>query len=196
MNSTFKRRLFISDGMILVATTAVSLACVREFETQTRFWQPHALARPLQASVWAALPLTLALIPLRLRLPRPRTQRLWRQPGWLASIAVAVSVVHFLALVILDEYFSGSGRIRARRGARHRVAAHSDKVLLYRRGDMDSTRPQRSLETGEELDRLDRTTPRLVLDHVSDRAQVMLSSIGGVTEPSHPAYYQRIFTCK
>ena len=108
MNSTFKRRLSISDGIILVATMAVSLACVREFESQALSgWQSSGWARRLQASVWAALPLTLALIPLRLRQPCPRTQLPWRQPGWLVGIAVAVSFAHLLALVILDEYFSG-----------------------------------------------------------------------------------------
>lgn len=114
MNSTFKRRFSISDGIILVATAAVSLACLREFETQTRFWLPHGWARPLQASVWAALPLTLALIPLRLRESRPWRRHLWRQPGWLAAIAVAVSLVHYLLLSILDEYFSGNGTPRLR----------------------------------------------------------------------------------
>lgn len=124
MNSTFKRRLSISDGIILVATTAVSLACVREFEMQARLWQSHAWARLLQASVWAALPLTLALIPLRLRQPRPWKRHLWRQPGWLAGIAVAVSLVHFLTLVILDEYFSGPRRSRVPDGLLGTGALH------------------------------------------------------------------------
>ena len=52
------------------------------------------------------------------------------------------------------------------------------------------------MEVGEELDRPDRTTPRLVLDHVSNCAQVMFSSINSVTEPPHPASYQRTSTCK
>jgi hypothetical protein len=83
VTSTLKRRPSISDGIILVATTAVALTCLMEFETQTRFWTPHAWMRSLQRTIWATLPLTLALIPLRLRAPRPRRSHLWRQPGWL-----------------------------------------------------------------------------------------------------------------
>jgi hypothetical protein len=126
MNSTFKRRLSISDGIILVAATAVSLACVREFESLAlaMYGRQFGWARRFQASVWAALPLTLALIPLRLRQPRPRRQLLWRQPGWLAVIAVAVSFAHLLTLVVLDEYFNGSLKARGsgfllRTGALH-----------------------------------------------------------------------------
>ena len=133
MNSTFKRRLSISDGIILVATTAVALACVREFESQALSgWQSSGWARRLQASVWAALPLTLALIPLRLRQPRPRRQLLWRQPGWLVGIAVAVSFAHLLALVILDEVFQRSaGKSRTQRPARHRCPSHPSQVFLF-----------------------------------------------------------------
>jgi len=33
---------------------------------------------------------------------------LWRQPGWLAAIAVAASLVHFLLVLILDDYLTAT----------------------------------------------------------------------------------------
>ena len=55
MNSMFKRHFSISDGIILIATIAISLACLREFDAETRFWQPHAWARPLLCTMLSDL---------------------------------------------------------------------------------------------------------------------------------------------
>ena len=106
MISTLKRRLKISDVMILVATAAVALACAMEFHTQTRFWQTNPWHRAAQSTVWVALPFTLALIPLRLREPRPRVRRLSCQPGLLAAVAVAVSLGHYLLLRALSDHLN------------------------------------------------------------------------------------------
>ena len=103
-----ERRLSILDGMILVATTAVALTCLKAFGALARLLPPSTWVRSLQMTVWVALPLTLALIPLRLREPRPPRPQLWRQPGWLAEIAVAVSAVHCLLQVILQAHLGGA----------------------------------------------------------------------------------------
>src|SRR5688572_1759248 len=46
----------------------------------------------LLVSSWVVLLSMLALIPIRLLLPRPSGGRLWRQPGWLACNAVALAL--------------------------------------------------------------------------------------------------------
>jgi hypothetical protein len=97
--------------MIFVATAAVALACVMEFGSQTRFWQTNPWLQSVQVTAWVALPLTLALIPLRLRKPRPRGWRLWCQPGMSAEIAVAVSLAHFLLLRSLSDYLNAARTI-------------------------------------------------------------------------------------
>jgi hypothetical protein len=87
-----RRRFTIADGMILVAATAAALATAKSFPPRPR----HALlpwAAEIPKLTWAGLIFTLALIPIRLRRPRPGRDDLWRRPGWVACVSVAIALV-------------------------------------------------------------------------------------------------------
>jgi hypothetical protein len=119
VNPTIKRNLSIADGIILVAGAAVAMACYLEFTKERGFlntWSTKPHLWLAQATVSVVLPLTLMMIPLLLRQPRPRRGRLWCQPGLLAEIAVAVSLIHFLLLWTLDQMLTGPGSLRSPEG--------------------------------------------------------------------------------
>lgn len=59
----------------------------------------------LLGSSAAVLTATLALIPLRLRFPRPQGERLWRQPGWLACAAVVLTLAISITQLLFDILF-------------------------------------------------------------------------------------------
>jgi hypothetical protein len=88
------RKLTLSDAMILIAVTAAAFATARACAL-------HAIpgSSPVftvrMTTIFVALSLTISLIPLRLRQPRPR--RLGRQPGTVACCAVALALVFILA---------------------------------------------------------------------------------------------------
>ena len=100
-----RRRITISDVMVLVAVTAVSIVAARSMLSLMKlppgWWGVSALL----GSSAAVLTATLALIPLRLRHPRPYGERLWRQPGWLACAAVVLALAISLAQQLLEVAF-------------------------------------------------------------------------------------------
>jgi hypothetical protein len=94
------RRFGLLDAMILIAATAVALALIPRgwpdwgineslLKSRVTFFNVmrYVIGGPIAflASIW-----TLALIPLRLRSPRPRRIRLMRQPGMAVGVAVGV----------------------------------------------------------------------------------------------------------
>ena len=95
MTDVAKRRVTILDIMTLVAVVAISIAWLRFmllFQNSPPFpWRE--VASVYIGSRWVISITMLALIPLRLRHPRPSVSRLWRQPGWLACNAVALTLV-------------------------------------------------------------------------------------------------------
>ena len=89
-----RRRLTISDIMVLVAVIAVEMIWIRfifSFQDSAPFPYREAAAKIYIGLTWVILVTMLALVPLRLRHPRPAVARLWRQPGWLACNAVALT---------------------------------------------------------------------------------------------------------
>jgi hypothetical protein len=105
MADAVKRRITILDVMAVVAMTAVSIVGARYMLSLMKlppgWWRVSALL----GSSAAVLTATLALIPLRLRHPRPYGERLWRQPGWLACAAVALTLAISLAQQLLEVAF-------------------------------------------------------------------------------------------
>ncbi|MDB5352456.1 MAG: hypothetical protein JWN86_3703 [Planctomycetota bacterium] len=94
---TPRRRFTILDGLSLVAATAVGLGISRAVIAPMVGGFPTSLPDLKMAALVlliAMLPVvwawTLALIPLRLRGPRPSYRRLYRQPGWTAAIATLI----------------------------------------------------------------------------------------------------------
>src|SRR5947209_6989000 len=105
MADATRRRVSISDLMTVVVVAALSLVGVRSVLSVMRrpagWWGVSVLV----GSSAAVLTATLALIPLRLRPPRPHGERLWRQPGWVASAAVALTLAIGLVQQLLEVAF-------------------------------------------------------------------------------------------
>ena len=83
------RPFSILDGMILVAAIAAGLVLARSiFSDALRVpHNPMWASRPIS---YFLLPWTLAVVPIRLRSPRPSLRRLMVQPGMAACVAVSV----------------------------------------------------------------------------------------------------------
>lgn len=105
MTAAAKRRITISDVMASVAVTAVSIVAARYMLSLMKLPPGWWGVSALMGSSAAVLTATLALIPLRLRTPRPQGERLWRQPGWLACAAVALALAISLAQQLLEVAF-------------------------------------------------------------------------------------------
>jgi hypothetical protein len=98
MDDALRRRLTILV-IVLVAVTILSKVGVPSLTS----WSPALFSTlglnpsmgwetmALLVSIWVVLITMLAMIPLRLLLPHPPGVRLWRQPGWLACNAVALT---------------------------------------------------------------------------------------------------------
>jgi hypothetical protein len=95
------RRFLISDGMILIAATAIGIALTRAILPELdklRTGSPPGLRSYflVQYALTVVIPtlsaLTLALLLLRLKKPRPRLRRVFLQPG-AAACAVATCVM-------------------------------------------------------------------------------------------------------
>ena len=92
-----QRRMSILDLMMMAAACALGFTMSRlwsskVWETSFRrmFTQAEAVAL---ITTWSVLPLSVALIPIRLRRPRPPLRRIGRQPGFQASVAGCVAVL-------------------------------------------------------------------------------------------------------
>ena len=95
--TTTARRFTIADVMILIVAAALATVLARDYFTSLYVVykgksvdRPIALAEGLSTCVASAI--LLALIPIRLRRPRPGLRRLARQPGFVASCAVAAAL--------------------------------------------------------------------------------------------------------
>jgi hypothetical protein len=88
--------------MILVAATAIGCGLVQWIGLDAG-GSYRAIGLLINIS-WLAMPLvaswTLAMIPIRLRGPRPRLRRLARQPGMMASCAAGVAIA-FITLIVV-----------------------------------------------------------------------------------------------
>src|SRR4051812_35048312 len=99
MNDRLRRRLTVLLT-ILVAVTILSMVGVPSLPSGSPALIASFGLHPslgwetvfLIVSIWIVLIAMLALIPLRLLVLRPPGRRLWRQPGWLACNAVALSL--------------------------------------------------------------------------------------------------------
>ena len=120
MRTDVPRKFRVTDGLILVAATAVGLAASRAITpdelTVERIWE--SATKPQQGgwsllfiaqftaelSSIAAVPSlatwTLACLLLRLTRPRPPWRRLSRQPGWMACL-IATTAIGLTAAVSL-----------------------------------------------------------------------------------------------
>jgi hypothetical protein len=96
-----RRRFTILDALALVAATAVGLAWARakwvELNRLPIAWSPpEAYGWLLVRVIWVepiALTVSLALLGLRLRRPRPDRRRLLRQPGFNAMLGLAAGTL-------------------------------------------------------------------------------------------------------
>ena len=91
-----QRRLTIADALILVAAAGVGFAFARDWLGRYRQLNGNSFTGYevfIYTTCWAALAISIALIPLRLRRPRPRWRSLRWQPGLVACLAVLVSLV-------------------------------------------------------------------------------------------------------
>jgi hypothetical protein len=102
MAETPPRRFNLGDALILIAAVAAGLAGAR-FQAEWFEWTPDDLWPKLPLSPWRRLRIaapmvaqlatpallsgSAAVVLCRLRAPRPRRVRLWRQPGFLACLA-------------------------------------------------------------------------------------------------------------
>jgi hypothetical protein len=103
MSASPKRRFTLIDAMILIAATALGLALDLWMRRKPVFSRvPHtawlsslyyALEPWLSTGGCVALFWTLAVLPLRLRKPRPTRRRLWRQPGVIACSAAGLAAL-------------------------------------------------------------------------------------------------------
>jgi hypothetical protein len=126
MRSRTPRPFRIGDGLLLVAATGVSLAgCRFLFSLRDLIWgdlwktSNSSAYATVQAIAIGTAPLvsilltclTLAVLVLRLVPPRPVRGRLWRQPGFLACVAVALTFAWKLAglLVLVGAGLATSG---------------------------------------------------------------------------------------
>jgi hypothetical protein len=82
MTDAVRRRMTILDVMALIGATAISLVGARFMLSLLELPPASRGVSALLGSVWIALVMTLVLIPLRLRQPRPPIGSLWCQPGW------------------------------------------------------------------------------------------------------------------
>src|SRR4051812_18082030 len=87
LNATACRRFGIADGLVLVAAIATGLAPVRS--SLSEFWgEPWWIRYPVAGIAPVLASLTLAIIVLRLRRPRPPIRLVLRQPGLLSGLVV------------------------------------------------------------------------------------------------------------
>ncbi len=89
----------MADGMVLIAAVVVGIAGGRARlarEAMPFIWWGVGVQ---DRSAWMAVSLSLSLVVIGLRRPRPPLRRLATRPGWMAAVAVAVA----LGLVCIDQ---------------------------------------------------------------------------------------------
>jgi hypothetical protein len=103
MHDARRRKFTLLDGIVLIAATAVALVPARYLSEGVRErlvpndWSGASLSRSAVCCYFLSLPFLVAwsaaLWVLRMRKPRPRSWRLYRQPGTAACTAIVVSVM-------------------------------------------------------------------------------------------------------
>jgi hypothetical protein len=97
------RRLVLLDGMIFIAAIAIGIAGGRARVAQQRlptgWWGGDAL----NGAIWVALAWAVAIILIRLRPPLPRRRLLASQPGFMACIAMALTLAVIVIQAILTD---------------------------------------------------------------------------------------------
>ena len=103
MTSPATRRFTVSDGMVLIAATAVGLGATRAVGLHVRgaIERDDSVIIKLTLS-FVGLFLTLALLVLRLWKPRPGLRILFRQPGFAGCFAVSVTIAIRLLMICGD----------------------------------------------------------------------------------------------
>ncbi len=106
MRRATRRRFTLIDAMVLIAATAVALVAIRYIDdldllgASRAGWTFEGVWLAALGLHWILTPLlitwSLALWVLRLRQPRPRLRRLFRQPGMAATTVILLSVVLLL----------------------------------------------------------------------------------------------------
>jgi hypothetical protein len=109
------RRVTIADGMVLIAAMTVGLAMARSYARSLYREIPAASSLRTYLLFQGTTPCIvftgmLALIPLRLRRPRPRLGSLVRQPGFAACCAGAAAFTAgiFTTITTRDQFSSGN----------------------------------------------------------------------------------------
>jgi hypothetical protein len=113
MSDAPTRRLTILDVMVMVAVIAVAFAGSRTLLSLQKGPSASWGVPVLWGSLWVVLAPTLALAPIRLSRPRPDRDHLWRQPGWVACFAVALT----LAISVFESLLSLGSLLVRRPGA-------------------------------------------------------------------------------
>ena len=108
------RRVTIADGMVLIAATTVGLAMARSYMQSLYHQIPAASSLRtylLFQGISPCLVFTamVALIPLRLRRPRPRLGALVRQPGFAACCAGVAALALGVLTTLATRHRSGYG---------------------------------------------------------------------------------------
>jgi hypothetical protein len=122
MSPTQRRRFTLIDATVLIAATAVALVPVRYafsfglVQGLPATWDVESGASFAFGLTWIVTPLlitwSVALWILRLRQPRPRLRRLFRQPGMAATTAIlcalllrAIEILGMVAIAMVAEPF-------------------------------------------------------------------------------------------
>ena len=109
MPATPPRRFTLFEGMVLIAATAVGIACSRAMwlalgisTTWPDTWAAWLeFAAIVFGTTWPILAVwTVAILFLRLLKPRPRWRRLTRQPGLIACLAVTTTLAFLVSVVV------------------------------------------------------------------------------------------------
>jgi hypothetical protein len=89
------RRWNLFDSMVLISATALGLGSARWWYNQPGYVNPSALNAQSASEIvaWLLLPMSPALIAIRLREPRPPWRRRVRQPGLQANLVICLATV-------------------------------------------------------------------------------------------------------
>jgi hypothetical protein len=92
------RRLNLIDAMILISAVATGLVSARWWYGQPGYVSPSAIDVQSASEMidWLLLPMTFALLAIRLSKPRPRCRRLVRQPGLQANLVICLAIASAL----------------------------------------------------------------------------------------------------
>ncbi|QDV35157.1 hypothetical protein [Tautonia plasticadhaerens] len=95
MGTLPRRRFTLADLLLLIAAAGVASAMTRAVMVRQTLRGPvdALLSVPVAGACWVALCASIALIPIRLRRPRPGWALLRDRPGFVASIAVLSGLV-------------------------------------------------------------------------------------------------------